>query len=1055
MQELHAGYVASAVWAAIQNGSLPDDLDWMDVVRRLSHFVIDLDLETPSDPPPLVSMLANLLCRGLPTLPSLYIERRLERLTGLISCRPAGNSVVASYTGQFQCNCPQDLYKMLGRAFCPVSPGVVLNSSPGYGFPEFGDGDDDTRFDSEAEREFWEGPLKETLGPGGIQLALRQRPLDSIAGKDFKEQHVDVAVGLPGAIPGSTPRGIVFEVDGPSHQGTVGQDQRRDEGCRKAGWAETYRRRLWKNEPASAAVESTHGGVSSLLSHPYLRYANQNIAEPLVADDLGRGARSVALFPLAVARIQCVIIHLLLSGHLSLSAPVWNIAVLDRDSLGGVGEAACRDLRIWMRRLWKMFDPSMPIPIIRAVEFSGESEPHVGARSVDVFIDVSVEMRYGTTRPDPPLPVSVSSAKRIVVRTDYYPRKGRRELLFGKPLTLQIGGPLLEESLTFVLRNVFRKLEFRPKQIEIIKRALRNESVIALLPTGAGKSITYQIPALLQNGIVIVVDPIKSLMKDQDDNLKAIGISASTFINSMTTSRERRENTRLLHRGVFKFAFVSPERFIIREFRDALNKMGASSAENEITTLADYYVEIDSFRRALRKEVRLVTGRKGSGKTAIFIRLRDTIRANRANVVLDLKPEGYQLLKFKDAIVRLMSAGTVEHTVTAFWEYLLWLEICYKLIEKDQDLHKRDHRLFEPYQRLLAAYRTDAYSGEGDFAERLSVLLRDIQAEIITRFGSEQHVELTKPQITELVYRHDFAHLKSLIQEYLQFKGELWLLFDNIDKGWPSHGIGEEDLVIVRSLIEASRKIERELQRKSVDAHSVIFLRNDIYEILVDSTSDRGKETRSNVDWADPELLREMLRRRIIRMLPDDKDYEFSQVWANICEPMVDGEESSQFLIDRCLMRPRSLIELIGHCRGYAVNLGHDKIRKDDIYKGHVAFSNDLVTELGLEIRDVFPEAENVLYAFIGSPSSFNRQTLERLLIDTGIEEEHINNVIDLLFWFGFLGFIWTNDEHRYIYSFNYNMALMRGIHEKLLKSGIAYVINPAFSPALGIEGID
>lgn len=575
MQELHAGYVASAVWAAIQNRSLPDDLDWMDVVRRLSHFVVDLEFQVQPDPPPLVSMLANLLSRGLPTLPSLYIERKLERQTGLISCRPAGNTVVAAYTGRFECDRPQDLYKMIGRSFCVVAPGATLDSSPGYGFPEFGTGEDDTRFDSEAERDFWEGPLKETLGPGGIQLALRQRPLDSIAGRDFKEQRVDVAVGLPGAIHGATPAGIVFEVDGPTHRTTVRQDQRRDEGCLKAGWAATYRRQLWNNEIASASIDSAHAGIRALLSHPYLRYANQNIVAPLAADDLGGKARIIALYPLAVARIQCVLLHLMQSGHLSNREPVWNIAILDRDNLGGVGKAACRDLRIWMRRLWKMFDPGVLIPIIRVTEISGEAEPRIGAQSVDVLIDVSVEMRYGTTRPDPPLPVCVSSAKRVVIRTDYYPKKGRRELLFGAPLTLKTDGAQLDRSLTFVLRNVFRKLEFRPKQIEIIKRALRNESVIALLPTGAGKSITYQIPALLQNGIVLVVDPIKSLMKDQDDNLKAIAISASTFINSMTTSRERRENTRLLSRGVFKFAFVSPERFIIREFRDALIKMKA------------------------------------------------------------------------------------------------------------------------------------------------------------------------------------------------------------------------------------------------------------------------------------------------------------------------------------------------------------------------------------------------------------------------------------------------------------------------------------------------
>ena len=371
-----------------------------------------------------------------------------------------------------------------------------------------------------------------------------------------------------------------------------------------------------------------------------------------------------------------------------------------------------------------------------------------------------------------------------------------------------------------------------------------------------------------------------------------------------------------------------------------LADIGASAAENEITSLGEYYLEIEAFRRAKRREVRLVTGRKGSGKTAIFFMLRDVVRGNKQNVVLDLKPEGYQLMKLKDAVTNLLSKGTVEHTITAFWEYLLWLEICYKLLEKDQELHKRDHRLFEPYQRLKAAYLTDAYSSEGDFAERLKALLRDIVLAVQEKYEEQESVELTTPQITELVYRHDFLQLKDQIVEYLHFKQEIWLLFDNIDKGWAAQGVRAEDLVILRALMEATRKIERDLTKVSITAHTIVFLRNDVFEHLVDTTSDRGKETRSNVDWDDPELLRELVRRRIVRVLPEaQQGANFSTVWTSICVPIVDGEDSSQYLIDRSLMRPRSLLDLIGHCKGYALNLGHSRIEKDDITKGCSAFS--------------------------------------------------------------------------------------------------------------------
>jgi hypothetical protein len=480
--------------------------------------------------------------------------------------------------------------------------------------------------------------------------------------------------------------------------------------------------------------------------------------------------------------------------------------------------------------------------------------------------------------------------------------------------------------------------------------------------------------------------------------------------------------------------------------------LGASAAENEITSLGEYYVEIEAFRRAMRREVRIVTGRKGSGKTAIFLMLRNRIRSQRENVVLDLKPDGYQLLKLKDAVVDLMSAGTVEHTVTAFWEYILWLEICYKLLEKDQEQHKRNHLLFEPYQRLKALYTTDAYSAEGDFSERLKSLLREIIQQIDAVYKSDSNLSLSAAQVTELLYRHNFPRLKNEVLEYLSHKKEVWLLFDNIDKGWSSQGLKPEDLVIVRALIEATRKIERELSKRTITAHTIVFLRNDVFENLIDSTSDRGKESRSNVDWDDPEMLRELLRRRIARSVPEDVGNDFARLWPAMCVHQIDGMDSADYLIERSLMRPRSLLDLVSHCRGYAINLGHEQITAEDIRKGCSAFSVDLLAEIGLEIRDVFPEAEDLLYAFIGQARVLNSSGLEEILHIAAIPDVSRPKVVDLLLWFGFLGFKWIDGSDRFIYSFHYNTKVLEGAHTQLKRGGtLTYVVNPAFVPALGL----
>ncbi len=575
MKALHAGYVSGAVWNALQNDKLSAELNWQDVLNRLSHFVIDSDVGGNNKLPPELSVLENILCRGLPTLPSLYIEKELKRLTGLIHCGETGNLTVANYKCELLSELPQEFIPLMERALCTVSPKGQLESSSGFVFPDFGSGEVSDNFESKAEQQFWNEPLKKMLGPGGIQLALRQRYLDTIVGANFTEQRTDVSVQFPGSTMRLVAKGIILEVDGPAHGTTPVKrgDERRDEACEKAGWAKTYRHRLWNNCKPSDPIDTKHSGVAKALQHPYLRRINENVLKPLASDALGQRVQILVLFPLAVARIQRVILELVRGGVLSLDAPEWNLVVLDRDGLNGCGVAAAEDLRIWMLRIFAIYQPGQTVPMIRVHEILQRDSSATLPVSADVFLDVSVQLRYGVSLPTPPGLLSLGGIPRVVIRSAYYNSDPYHHLAFTDPLFPQIKDSDLESELAFFLQNIFRKVAFRDKQTEIIMRALRCESVIALLPTGAGKSITYQLPTLLQNGITLVVDPIKSLMKDQVDNLQALCIS-SAFINSMNKdAKERRLNTKLMQQGCLKFVFVSPERFVIQEFRDALNKI--------------------------------------------------------------------------------------------------------------------------------------------------------------------------------------------------------------------------------------------------------------------------------------------------------------------------------------------------------------------------------------------------------------------------------------------------------------------------------------------------
>lgn len=476
--------------------------------------------------------------------------------------------------------------------------------------------------------------------------------------------------------------------------------------------------------------------------------------------------------------------------------------------------------------------------------------------------------------------------------------------------------------------------------------------------------------------------------------------------------------------------------------------LGSTSAENEMRTLESYYLKTDQFLKSLRGEANIVVGRKGSGKSAIFLQVRDRERNKKGNVVLDLKPDGYKLIKFKELILSFLEEGTFQHTIMAFWEYVLLLEICYKILEKDREQHKHDHTLYEPYRTLADLYHADGYETEGDFSERMGSLMEKISTEYRSQHGDKTNVRLTASNLTEMLYCHDVRDLSKQVIDYMSHKEVCWLLFDNIDKGWPTSGLEHEDLLIIRGLIDASKKIERQFGKSNISVNTIVFLRNDVYELLVQETSDRGKEASVILDWTDPDLLRELVRLRIVSN-DINGDNKFDSLWPKIFVSHYAGEESSQYLIDRSLMRPRFLLNLINQCKSFAINLNHERVLVEDIEKGLTAYSTDLLTDIGYEINDVENNVGDILYAFIGSKSLLKKSDIFQLLDDFGVNKDFFENIFELLLWYGFIGLV-VNEDPKYIYDFNYSMKLMSGIIKN--KGDIDYQINPAFWPALMIE---
>lgn len=471
--------------------------------------------------------------------------------------------------------------------------------------------------------------------------------------------------------------------------------------------------------------------------------------------------------------------------------------------------------------------------------------------------------------------------------------------------------------------------------------------------------------------------------------------------------------------------------------------LGDLAAENEIISLQSYFVPTGQYNEVIRGHARLVVGRKGSGKTAIFYGVRAAYGHDKSHLVLDLKPEGHQLIKLREVILNELSRGMQQHILTAFWNYILLMEIAHKILRNEQQAAYRNPKLFESYDAVRKAYSTHTTDEieQGDFSERLLALVDDIveRRKAITAMNETG-------EVTRLIYKTDIRFLSDAIGQFLSTsrKEDIWLLFDNLDKGWPISDIKNEDIAIVTSLLEATRKLQRQFENRSLELHAVVFLRNDIYQHLILDPADRGKENPAILDWNDPEMMKEMLRKRITTSTGFDDS--FDELWRLFFNSHVNGEDSFSYILTRTLMRPRELLRFTRDCVNVAVNRRHEQVTESDILFAERSFSDEALVDLSLELKDVRPEYSNAPYAFIGAPSQMSNSEVGIALTTAGIPAADIDNVRELLLWFGFLGICRGLDEERYSYQYQHNLRNLKGGSD----DSFAYCIHPAFRKALG-----
>ncbi len=302
--------------------------------------------------------------------------------------------------------------------------------------------------------------------------------------------------------------------------------------------------------------------------------------------------------PIGVARLQKVVLEALITGVLDMSKEQWRVVVIERDV--PCAALAFEDLRQMLEHLCGLSRDfkAMRMPTVDLTVVSGgqwqdsplqsganvtaECNDRIRSKKYDLVVDMSVLSEIDDDR--------ASFSEFEAIRNCYFvvgsasAVRSRRtiytsDVIEYEPLgaTNEFGAFIEDEEmlvhLKFFLSLLFRKADFRPGQVPILNRALQNQNVIGLLPTGGGKSLTYQLAAMLQPGVTLVIDPLRALMHDQYAGLRGAGMDACTFINSTLTDKEKDERTGRMESSELQFVFVSPERLCMQGFRERLATM--------------------------------------------------------------------------------------------------------------------------------------------------------------------------------------------------------------------------------------------------------------------------------------------------------------------------------------------------------------------------------------------------------------------------------------------------------------------------------------------------
>ena len=445
------------------------------------------------------------------------------------------------------------------------------------------------------------------------------------------------------------------------------------------------------------------------------------------------------------------------------------------------------------------------------------------------------------------------------------------------------------------------------------------------------------------------------------------------------------------------------------------------------------------YQRIKRNKRELVIGRKGSGKSALCLKLKKAFEDEQQDVIL-LSPES--LSRYTIEQLKVSSISNTE-AYSYIWRYVILVVIGKEILKRYNTL-KANHLIGNYKDIVKKIYNFLMRNEEIDktFFRKLLSRIPILSSLTLKVFGIEGSLTINQlknqKEFTDNLERFQGTITRILPQIY---ETQLIILFDRIDEIWED---SEESEMKIIGLVKAVHDLNLILQQAQI----ILFLRSDIYDTLKFHDADKLHSVEERVCWAKEDLRNLIVTRA--RVSANLKGIDSKEIWDAIFDKKVNNKSSFEYIINRTMLRPRELIQFCNQALTKAQDNSHDYIHSQDILKAERDYSAWKLKDLVSEFTVQYPYLQELLSIFQGFKEvykydefaerfSMYRERLNRKF--PSLESVSIDVILQILYIIGFLGAS-IKEQNVFVYD---DPTIVVSQAESI-------VIHPSFISALHIQ---